>query len=395
MVSALLKWEPVPHSYFDHNATTPLAPEVRETLDECLDQVYGNASSIHRFGQAARKRLEAARRQVAASIHADAAEVVFTSGGTEADNMAVLGAARFAPVGAARHVITTAIEHPAVLAACAQLEREGVAVTRVKVGASGVVNPDDVRAAVRAETVVISVMHANNELGTIQPIIEIGRIARQAAVLFHVDGVQALGKIPVDVAALGADLYSMSGHKLGAPKGVGALYVRKGSHLAPLLFGGHQERERRPGTENVPACAAFGAAAELAARNLAADAERIAALRDRFENAVLDRISGARINGSRWGRLPNTSNLHIEGVDGEALVIALDLRGFAVSTGAACSSGAIAPSHVLTAIGLGAEGARSSLRVSLGRTNTAAEVDALAAALEAAVAHLRRVAVHA
>ena len=385
----------MPHSYFDHNATTPLAPEVRETLDECLDQVYGNASSIHRFGQAARKRLEAARRQVAASIHADAAEVVFTSGGTEADNMAVLGAARFAPVGAARHVITTAIEHPAVLAACAQLEREGVAVTRVKVGASGVVNPDDVRAAVRAETVVISVMHANNELGTIQPIIEIGRIARQAAVLFHVDGVQALGKIPVDVAALGADLYSMSGHKLGAPKGVGALYVRKGSHLAPLLFGGHQERERRPGTENVPACAAFGAAAELAARNLAADAERIAALRDRFENAVLDRISGARINGSRWGRLPNTSNLHIEGVDGEALVIALDLRGFAVSTGAACSSGAIAPSHVLTAIGLGAEGARSSLRVSLGRTNTAAEVDALAAALEAAVAHLRRVAVHA
>jgi cysteine desulfurase len=187
----------------------------------------------------------------------------------------------------------------------------------------------------------------------------------------------------------------MSGHKLGAPKGVGALYVRKGSHLAPLLFGGHQERERRPGTENVPACVAFGAAAELAGRNLAADAERIAALRDRFESAVVGRVSGARINGSRWGRLPNTSNLHIEGVDGEALVIALDLRGFAVSTGAACSSGAIAPSHVLIAIGLGAEGARSSLRISLGRTNTAAEVDALAAALEAAVAHLRRVAVHA
>jgi cysteine desulfurase len=238
-------------------------------------------------------------------------------------------------------------------------------------------------------------MHANNELGTIQPIVEIGRIARQAAIPFHVDGVQALGKIPVDVAALGADLYSMSGHKLCAPKGVGALYVRKGTHLAPLLFGGHQERERRPGTENVPACVAFGAAAELAGRNLAADAERIAALRDRFESAVLGRISGARVNGSRWGRLPNTSNLRIEGVDGEALVIALDLRGFAVSTGAACSSGAIAPSHVLIAIGLGAEGARSSLRVSLGRTNTAAEVDALAAALDAAVAHLRRVAVHA
>ena len=311
---------------------------------------------------------------MAALVHADAAEVVFTSGGTEADNLAVLGAVRAARVpnpSAAKHVVASAIEHPAVLGACAQLEREGVAVTRVKVGAAGVVNADDVRAALRPETVLVSVMHANNELGTIQPIVEIGRIAREAGVLFHVDGVQALGKIPVDVAALGADLYSMSGHKLYAPKGVGALWVRKGTRLAPLSFGGHQERERRPGTENVPGCVAFGAAAELAGRNLAADAERMAALRDRFENAVLGRISGARVNGARWGRLPNTSNLHIDGVDGEALTIALDLRGFAVSTGAACSSGAIAPSHVLVAIGLGAEGARSSLRVSLGRGNTA------------------------
>jgi len=384
----------VPHSYFDHNATTPLAPEVRETPVACLDQVYGNASSIHQFGQAARKRVEAARRQVAALIHADAAEVVFTSGGTEADNLAVLGVVR-AAARAAKHIVTSAIEHPAVLSACAQLEREGVAITRVKVGSAGVVNPDDVRAALRPETVLISVMHANNELGTIQPIAEIARIARQAVVPFHVDGVQALGKIPVDVGALGADLYSMSGHKLCAPKGVGGLYVRKGTRLAPVLFGGHQERERRPGTENVPGCVAFGAAAELAGRNLAADAERMAALRDRFESAVLDRISGARVNGSRWGRLPNTSNLQIDGVDGEGLVIALDLRGFAVSTGAACSSGAIAPSHVLIAIGLGAEGARASLRVSLGRTNTGAEVDALTTALEASVAHLRRVAVHA
>jgi len=385
----------VPHSYFDHNATTPLAPEVRETLAACLDQVYGNASSIHQFGQAARKRLEAARRQVAALIHADPAEVVFTSGGTEADNLALLGVARYAGAAATKHVVTTAIEHPAVLSACAQLEREGVAVTRVKVGAAGVVKADDVRAALRPDTVLISVMHANNELGTIQPIAEIGRIARQASIPFHVDGVQALGRIPVDVGALGADLYSMSGHKLYAPKGVGALYVRKGTRLAPLLFGGHQERERRPGTENVPGCVAFGAAAELAGRSLAADGERLSALRDRFENAVLERISGARINGARWGRLPNTSNLRIDGVDGEALVIALDLRGFAVSTGAACSSGAIAPSHVLIAIGLGMEGARASLRVSLGRANTAAEVDALAEALESAVAHLRKVAVHA
>ncbi|MGB7763285.1 MAG: cysteine desulfurase family protein [Bryobacteraceae bacterium] len=382
------------HSYFDYNATTPVAPEVLEALVSCLDQVYGNASSIHHFGQAAKRRLEAARRQVAALIHADSNEVVFTCGGTEADNLAVLGAVR-AAAGAARHVITSAIEHPAVLSACAQLEREGVAVTRVRVGSAGVVNPDDVRAALRPGTVLISLMHANNELGTIQPIVEIGRIARQAAVPLHVDGVQALGKIPVDVTALGADLYSMSGHKLYAPKGVGALYVRKGTRLAPVAFGGHQERDRRPGTENVPGAVAFGAAAELAGRNLAADSERLAGLRDRFENAVLGRISGVRINGARWNRTPNTSNLQFDGVDGEALVIALDLRGFAVSTGAACSSGAIAPSHVLTAIGLDAERARSSMRFSLGRGNTAAEVDGLAEALEASVAHLRRISVHA
>jgi len=384
----------VQHSYFDHNATTPVAPEVLETLLSCLGQVYGNASSIHHFGQAAKQRLEAARRQVAALIHADATEVVFTCGGTEADNLAVLGVVRAAP-GADKHVITSAIEHPAVLSACAQLEREGVAVTRVKAGSAGVVNPDDVRAALRPATVLISVMHANNELGTVQPIVEIGRIAREAAVPLHVDGVQALGKIPVDVTALGADLYSMSGHKLYAPKGVGALYVRKGTRLAPLAFGGHQERERRPGTENVPGAVALGAAAELAGRNLAADSERLAALRDRFENTVLGRISGAGVNGARWSRTPNTSNLYFDGVDGEALVIALDLRGFAVSTGAACSSGAIAPSHVLTAIGLDADRARASMRFSLGHANTAAEVDGLAEALEASVAHLRRISVHA
>ena len=382
------------HSYFDHNATTPVAPEVLATLASCLDQVYGNASSIHHFGQAARRGIEAARRQVAALIHADAAEIVFTSGGTEADNLAVLGVARAAG-GTDRHVITSTIEHPAVLAACAQLEREGVGVTRLRVGSSGVVNPDDVRSALRPSTVLISVMHANNELGTIQPALEIGRIAREAGVPLHMDGVQALSKIPVDVNALGVDLYSMSGHKLYAPKGVGALYVRKGTRLAQTAFGGHQERGRRPGTENVPGAVALGAAAELAGRSLAADSERIAALRDRFENAVLGRISSAGVNGARWSRTPNTSNLYFDGLDGEALVIALDLRGFAVSTGAACSSGAIEPSHVLIAIGLDADRARASMRFSLGRGNTAAEVDALADALEASVAHLRRIAVHA
>jgi cysteine desulfurase len=380
--------------YFDHNATTPIAPEVLETMVSCLGQVYGNASSIHYFGQSAKQRLEAARRQLATLVHANATEIVFTSGGTEADNMAVLGAVHAAG-GSAAHVITTAIEHPAVLAPCAQLEREGVAVTRVRVGSSGVVNPDDIRRALRPETVLISVMHANNELGTIQPVAEIARIASDAHVLLHVDGVQALGKIPVDVDALGVDLYSMSAHKLYAPKGVGALYIRKGTKLAPVTLGGHHERDRRPGTENIPGIAAFGAAAELAGRSLAAESDRISALRDRFENTVLDRIPGAGINGSRWNRTPNTSNLYFDGIDGEALVISLDLRGFAVSTGAACSSGALAPSHVLTAIGLDADRARSSMRFSLGRGNTAEQLDGLVEALTASVAHLRRISVHA
>lgn len=362
----------------------------------CLGQVYGNASSIHHFGQGAKQRLEAARRQVASLLHANPKEVVFTSGGTEADNMAVLGVARAAASqGRPAHVITSSIEHPAVLAPCGQLEKEGVEVTRLRVGAGGTVNPDDVRAALRPHTVLVSVMHANNELGTIQPVSEIARITRDAGVALHVDGVQALGKIAVDVEALGADLYSVSGHKLYAPKGVGALWIRKGTKLAPISFGGHHERDRRPGTENVPGVAAFGAAAELAARSLATEPERLSSLRDRLENAVLERLPGTGVNGSRWNRVPNTSNIYFDGIDGEALVIALDLRGFAVSTGAACSSGALAPSHVLTAIGLDADRARSSMRFSLGRSNTAEQVDALVEALGASVGHLRRISVHA
>jgi cysteine desulfurase len=380
--------------YFDHNATTPIAPEVLETMVSCLGQVYGNASSIHHFGQAAKQRLETARRQLASLIRANPTEVVFTSGGTEADNLAIFGVVRGAPSRTA-HVITTTIEHPAVLSPVKQLDREGVAVTVVRVGASGLVNPDDVRRALRPDTVLVSVMHANNELGTVQPIAEIARITREAGVPLHVDGVQALGKIPVDVDALGVDLYSMSGHKLYAPKGVGALYVRKGTKLAQIAFGGHHERDRRPGTENVPGIAAFGAAAELAAPNLAAEGERLGSLRDRLENAVLERIPASGINGSRWHRVPNTSNLYFDGIDGEAMVIALDLRGFAVSTGAACSSGAIAPSHVLTAIGLSSDRARASMRFSLGRSNTTEQVDALGEAIASSVAHLRRISVHA
>jgi cysteine desulfurase len=384
----------VQHFYFDHNATTPVAPEVLETAVSCLGQVYGNASSIHHFGQAAKQRLEAARRQVSALIHASPAEVVFTSGGTEADNLAIFGAIRAA--GRPRvHLITSAIEHSAVLGPAAQLEREGVAVTRLPVSVGGTVNPEDVRRALRPETVLVSIMHANNELGTVQPIAEISRITREVGVPLHVDGVQALGKIAVDVDALGVDLYSISGHKFYAPKGVGALYVRKGTKLAPTTFGGHHERDRRPGTENVPGIAALGAAAELAGRTLAAESERLASLRDRLESWVLDRISGAGINGARWNRTPNTSNIYFDGIDGEAMVIALDLRGFAVSTGSACSSGAITPSHVLIALGLSADRARSSLRFSLGRSNTVEQVDALCDALAASVTHLRRISVHA
>jgi len=360
----------------------------------CLGQVYGNASSIHYFGQGAKRQLEAARRQIASLIHANPAEVVFTSGGTEADNMAVLGVVR-ASGHPAPHVIASAIEHPAVLGPCAQLGREGASVTMLRVGASGVVNPDDVRNALRPESALVSIMHANNELGTVQPIAEIARIAREAGVPLHVDGVQALGKIPVDVEALGVDLYSMSGHKLYAPKGVGALYVRKGTRMAPISFGGHHERDRRPGTENVPGAVAFGAAAQLAAERLTDEANRLAVLRDRLENAILDRTPGTGINGARWNRLPNTSNIYFDGIDGEALVIALDLRGFAVSTGAACSSGALTPSHVLTAIGLSADRARASMRFSLGRGNTADQVDALVEAIGASVTHLRRISVHA
>jgi cysteine desulfurase len=379
--------------YFDHNATTPVASEVLEAMVPAFGQTYGNASSIHHFGQVAKQRLEAARRQIAASIHAHPAEVVFTSGGTEADNMAVLGIGR--AVSGPRHLITTAIEHPAVLAVCRQLEREGAEVTRLPVGSTGVLDPGSVRSALRSETVLVSVMHANNELGTVQPIAEIARITREAGVVFHVDGVQALGKIPVNVSTLGADLYSMSAHKLYGPKGVGALYVRKGTRIAALTFGGHHERDRRPGTENVPAIVGFGVAAELAAGNLATDGERIAGLRDRLETVVLDRIAETGINGAPTARTPNTTNIYFDGIDGEALVIALDLRGFAVSTGSACSSGAVTPSHVLTAIGLSAERARASIRFSLGTSTTGQQVDALVEALEASVVHLRRISVHA
>jgi cysteine desulfurase len=377
--------------YFDHNATTPVAPEVLEALLPLLREDFGNASSIHYYGQKAKQHLETARRQVAGLLHADPQEIVFLSGGTEADNLALFGVVRNSP-RTARHVITTTIEHPAVLGACAQLEREGVEVTRVPVSSDGVVDPADIARALRPETVLISVMHANNELGTVQPIQAISAIAREAGVLFHSDGVQALGKIPVDVGALGVDLYSISGHKVYAPKGEGALFVRKGTPIRSVQFGGHHERDRRPGTENVPGAVALGSAAAWIAENLDREAARLRVLRDRLEAAILARVPGSTVNGGGAPRTPNTSNIRFEGFRGDALLIALDLKGFAVSAGAACASGATEPSHVLTAIGLSPDGARSSLRFSLGRSNTAEQVDALIEAVAEAVSHLRRIA---
>jgi cysteine desulfurase len=380
----------VQHFYFDHNATTPVSPEVLEAVLPCLNEAYGNASSIHHFGQVAKQRLENARRQVAGLLNCDPREVVFTGGGTESDNMAVLGTVR-AAAGPSKHVITSAIEHTAVLTPCAQLEREGVAVTRVPAGSDGIVDPADIRRALRPDTVLITVMHANNELGTVQPVAEIARMAREAGVTFHADGVQALGKAPVDVQALGVDLYTVSGHKIYAPKGAGALYVRKRVKLASIMYGGHHERDRRPGTENVAGAVGLGAAAEWMRRHQEAEWTRLAALRDRLEAGILARVGDAAVNGGRAPRTPNTSNIRFDFIEGEALVIALDLRGFAVSTGAACSSGAIEPSHVLLAIGLAPDAARSSIRFSLGRANTAEQVDALVEAVAQSVAHLRRI----
>ena len=375
--------------YFDHNATTPVADEVLAALNLVLREAIGNPSSVHQEGQFARHRVEEARHRTASLLGCAPEEIVFTSGGTEANNLALLGAVR-ASGNLSRHVITTAIEHPAVLNACGRLEREGVLVTYVKAPASGAVDPDDIRREIRPETVLISVMHANNETGALQPVEAIGRLAREMGVLFHVDGVQAAGKAAIDVKQIPADLYSISGHKIYAPKGAGALYVRKGVKLEPLQYGGRHERQRRAGTENVPGVAAMGEAADLARRLLGQEIPRQEGLRDRLERGILDRVRHAAVNAGVAHRIANTTSIRVDGIDGEALVIALDLRGFAVSSGSACSSGAVEPSHVLLAMGLSPEQARSSIRFSLGRQNTAEQVDALIDAVAGCAAHLRR-----
>ncbi len=374
--------------YFDHNATTPVDPEVLAAMQPWFSEKFGNASSIHSFGQEARAAVEKAREQVARLLGARPADIVFTSGGTESDNLAILGLVR-ASRAERKHVITTAIEHSAVLSTCQALEEAGVEVTYLPVGRGGIVDPAAVRRALRPETLLVTVMMANNELGTIQPIEEIGRIAEEADVWFHTDAVQAAGKVPIDVGRLRVDLLSISGHKIYAPKGTGALFVRPGVHLEPLAHGGHHERDRRPGTENVPGIVALGKAAELALAKLPDETARLAEMRDRFESGVLERVPATCVNGAGSGRVANTSNITFSFVEGESLVIALDLKGLACSTGAACSSGAIEPSHVLTAIGLDSAQARASLRFSLGRANSVEDVDRALAIVPGVIERLR------
>jgi cysteine desulfurase len=374
--------------YLDYNATTPVDPTVLDAMLPYFGESFGNASSIHSPGQHARGAVDAARASVAALLGAKPAEIIFTSGGTESDNLALFGVVA-ASQEPHKHIITTAIEHHAVLNAAQALEKRSVEVTYIPISREGIVDPEDIRRALRPETILISVMHANNELGTIQPIEEIGRIAAAADVLFHCDAVQSAGRLPLDVNRLGVDLLSISAHKIYGPKGVGALYVRSGTRLEPQFHGGHHERDRRPGTENVPGIVGLGKAADLARKNVQTDCARITSLRNRLEDALLATCGDARVNGNRAQRVANTSNVWFHAAGGEALVIALDLQGIACSTGAACSSGAVGPSHVLMAIGLSPDEARSSLRFSLGRTTTAEEIDQAVGTIPQAVERIR------
>jgi cysteine desulfurase len=371
--------------YLDNNATTPVLPEVFETMQAYFGERFGNASSIHHHGQETRAAVERARESVAALLGGGASEIVFTSGGTEGDNLAIFGLTR-----PGQHVISSTVEHHAVLNSCRHLEASGCEVTYVPVNGQGQVDPDDVRRALRPNTGLITIMMANNETGVLQPVEEISRIAAEADVYFHTDAVQAAGKVAINVKRIECDLLSISGHKMNAPQGVGALYVRKGTTLRPMLFGGSHERSRRAGTENVPGIVALGKAAELAREAFSrGDLEQMSRMRDRLEQAILSQVESTSVNGQGAPRVPNTSSIYFECIEGEALVIALDLKGVAVSTGAACSSGAIEPSHVLTAMGMSPERARGSLRFSLGKQNTPEDVDFALSLLKDSVGRLR------
>jgi len=371
--------------YLDNNATTPVLPEVFEAMRPHFCEEFGNASSIHHHGQQTRAAVENARESVAALLGCLASEIVFTSGGTEADNLAIAGL-----VSAGDHVITSSIEHHAVLLACKHLEEIGVEVTVLPVDGRSLVDPDDVRRALRPNTKLISVMMANNETGVLQPVEEIGKIAAEAEVCFHTDAVQAAGKVVIDVNRIGCQALSISGHKIHAPQGVGSLYVRKGTKIQPLFYGGRHERSRRAGTENVPGIVGLGKAAQLAKEWLdRGDDKKLAAMRDRLQQGILAQVSDASVNGEGAARVPNTSNIRFEHVDGEAMVIALDLKGVAVATGAACSSGAIEASHVLVAMGMRPDQARGSIRLSLGKQTTDEDIDVALALVPETVARLR------
>ena len=374
--------------YFDHNATTPVEPAVADAMDAAQRGCFGNASSVHTFGQTAKGLLDDARASVAALIGARASDVIFTGSGTESDNIAIRGAAAAAEPSGRRHLVASAIEHEAVLNTLKALAKQGWTTTLLPVGASGGVNPDDLAVALTDRTALVSVMHANNEIGTVQPVAELARLAHARGALFHTDAVQSAGKVPVDVNALGVDLLSISAHKFNGPKGVGALWVRRGSRLVAPITGGRQERNRRPGTENVPGIAGLGVAARAAREKLQADAARLAALRDRLEAGILDRVPGTVVNGT-GDRVPNTANISFNGVEAEALLIALDLEGIAVSTGSACSSGTLEPSHVLRAMGFSPHRAQNSIRFSLGLGNTDGDVTRTIDVMPAVVDKLR------
>lgn len=374
--------------YMDHNATTPVRPEVLEALLPFYRERFGNPSSIHWGGRQVKGAMEEARERVAALVNCAPAEVIFTSCGTEADNMAIKGvAAAFGERG--KHIITGATEHPAVLTTCLYLEQNGFEVTRLPVDRYGLPDLDELTAAIRGDTILVSLMQANNETGTLLPVAEIGEIAARHRIRFHCDGVQAAGKVPVDVREAGIGLFSLSGHKIGAPKGVGALVVRSGIKLHPLLHGGPQERNRRAGTENVAGIVAFGVACELASKELSAESARLASLRDRLESGTMERIPDVTVNGHPVYRLPNTTSLSFAGVAADSFLVNLDLAGIAASSGSACSSGTLRNSHVLFAMGVDPEFARGAVRFSLGRENDEEDVAYLLETLPKIVARLR------
>jgi cysteine desulfurase len=382
--------------YFDYNATTPLSPEAADAVVRATRETYGNASSVHHFGQQAKAVLDESRSALAALINAEPSEIVFTSGGTESDNFAIRGVAETMETLAAssttaprRHLIASAIEHEAVLNTLRALARRGWKISLLPVDQSGIVSPDRLREIITHETALVSVMHANNEIGTIQPIAELSAIARAHGALMHTDAVQSAGKIPVDIKAMDVDLLSASAHKFNGPKGAGALWVKRGTRLQPILTGGKHERNRRAGTENVPAIAGLGVAARIATGKIATESVRVGALRDRLEHAILAAVPGTAVNGVPTLRVPNTTNISFDRVEAESLLIALDLEGVAVSTGSACSSGTLEPSHVLKAMGLPTHRTQNSLRFSLGMFSTEQEVDFVVSVLPRLVEKLR------